>query len=164
MPTIEDTKEAISPDGSAYSMSYHLSTTNDGQTTIKSHHVVIFVLFILALVLFHFRHKLAALHDRYRMNKRVRYNQINGGGSFEDDLEAGLSSNNFDIASNISNSDSRKGLLEQAKLEIKEMMAAESISFDDARLKYLQQQLGENNVGPDGMPLDPKTVSFSGKT
>lgn len=159
MPTIEETKETVSPDGTHYSLSYHMTTTGDGK--IKSHHIILIVVVILALLLFHFRHKLAALHDRYRMNKRVRYTRVNTNGeSFEDDLEAGLSSNNFDIASNISSNDSRKGLLESAKLQIKDIMAAEGLSFDDARLQYLQQQLNENNIGPDGMPLDPKTVSF----
>lgn len=127
-------------------------------TNVKSHHVAIVVVVVVAILLFHFRHKIAEAHDRYRMNRRVRYSSL---GLFEDDLEDGLSSHNFDLESNIESGDSRKGLLEAAKSEIKAIMHSQHLSFDDARLQYLQSELASNDIAPDGMPRDPKTVTFS---
>lgn len=130
---------------------------------IKSHHVVILLIIVGLVLLFHFRHKIAAAHDRYRTRTRLRYSRLSGRESngFEDDLEEGLSSNNFDIQSNIASNDTRKGLLEEAKQEIRVIMNDQGLSFDEARLSYLQQKLDKNGIDKNGMPLDPKTVTFS---
>lgn len=80
--------------------------------------------------------------------------------SFTDDLGAGLSSRNFDIISQNS-SDPRSGLDEVSKEEIRRIMEEKGISFDKARLFYTTQKFGENNVAPDGTPMDPKAVTFS---
>ena len=80
--------------------------------------------------------------------------------SFQDDLEGGLNSESFDIRSNSDSEDSRKGLLEEGKREIKRIMNERGITFDEARLEYTRSRLAENNIDADGMPLDPKTVTF----
>jgi hypothetical protein len=54
--------------------------------------------------------------------------------SFQDDLEGGLNSESFDIRSNIDSEDSRKGLLEEGKREIKRIMNERGITFDEARV------------------------------
>lgn len=135
---------------------------NNTKGKVKTHHIV-FVLFILAMVLlFHFRHKLAAAHDRYRTRRRMRFSGLDSDGTgFEDDLESGLSSNTFDIGENIANQDQRHGLLQNSKEEIKRLMILKNISFDEARYEYTQQQLSDNGIGIDGTPLDPKTVTFN---
>lgn len=33
-------------------------------------------------------------------------------------------------------------------------------TFDEARLEYTQSELGRNGVDKDGVPLDPKLVTF----
>lgn len=129
---------------------------------VKTHHVLFVFFIITVIVLFHFRHKLAAAHDRYRTRRRLRFSRLPADeNGFEDDLENGLSSSTFDIGENISNNDQRQGLLQNAKEEIKRIMDNSSLSFDQARYQYTQQQLGENGIGKDGTPLDPKTVTFS---
>lgn len=39
-------------------------------------------------------------------------------------------------------------------------MKVEGLSFDDARLKVVKAKLEGYNIGEDGVPLDPKTVTF----
>lgn len=57
--------------------------------------------------------------------------------------------------------DPRKGLDENAKNKIQDIMKQNpELSFDEARLRYTREELAKNQVGPDGMPLDPKTVTF----
>lgn len=115
-------------------------------------------LIIAGIVVFHFRHKIAAAHDRWRTRRRMGY--VNLDLSFNDDLESGLNSESFDITSNIEAQDSRKGLSEEGKREVKRIMNERGISFDEARLQYTRSQLAHNDIGPDGMPMDPKTVTF----
>lgn len=79
--------------------------------------------------------------------------------NFVQDLEAGLSSKNFDIVSQ-NRLDSRKGLDEGSKEEIKKLMHDRNITFDDARLLLMSQKFGNNNIAPDGTPMDPKAVTF----
>lgn len=128
---------------------------------VKTHHLLFVFLIITVIVLFHFRHKLAAAHDRYRTRRRLSFSRIPyDENSFEDDLENGLNSSTFDIGENISNNDRRQGLLQNAKEEIKRIMENSNLSFDQARYQYTQQQLNENGIAKDGTPLDPKTVTF----
>lgn len=79
--------------------------------------------------------------------------------SFHEDLEAGLSSRNFDIISHNDN-DTRSGLDEVSKQEIKQIMENDNLSFDKARLLFMERKFGQNGIAPDGTPMDPKTVTF----
>ncbi|KAK6465970.1 hypothetical protein DFJ63DRAFT_311050 [Scheffersomyces coipomensis] len=127
---------------------------------IKSHHVLIFALIVAAGLLFHFRHKIAEAHDRYRTRQRARngfYDRLN---PFEQEIADGLSSSNFDLEANVNSGDQRKGLSTEAKAEIKTIMDNQGISFDEARLQYTRSQLNENNIDSNGMPKDPKLVTF----
>lgn len=81
--------------------------------------------------------------------------------SFSDDLEAGLSSSNFDLAANISEGDARAGLDDAAKREILKLMKRRRLRFDEARRVYMEQRFAANGISADGLPRDPKFVSFS---
>lgn len=80
--------------------------------------------------------------------------------SFTGDIESGLSSTQFDIAANIADGDTRAGLDERAKREIRAIMTRQNVPFDEARRIYTQRRFSRNNIGPDGRPRDPKFVSF----
>lgn len=81
--------------------------------------------------------------------------------SFSGDVEAGLSSSQFDLAGNVADGDARAGLDGRAKQEVKRIMKRQKIGFDEARRIYTEQRFARNNIGPDGRPRDPKFVSFS---
>ena len=81
--------------------------------------------------------------------------------SFARDLEAGLTSSQFDISANVTDGDTRGGLDERAKHEIKRIMASQKVPFDEARRIYTQNHFAKHNIGPDGRPRDPRFVSFS---
>lgn len=94
-----------------------------------------------------------------RLKRRVG-GQISLNESFADDLERGLNSHNFDILSENSN-DTRAGLDDHSKQEIVQIMETENISFDKARLLYMERKFGQNQIAPDGTPMDPKAFTFS---
>ncbi|GAP88526.2 putative protein precursor [Rosellinia necatrix] len=81
--------------------------------------------------------------------------------SFAGDIEAGLSSNTFDLGANVESGDSRAGLDNAAKSEILKIMKTRRLRFDEARRVYMEQRFSANGIGPDGRPRDPKFVSFS---
>ncbi|KAJ5092240.1 hypothetical protein NUU61_007110 [Penicillium alfredii] len=81
--------------------------------------------------------------------------------SFAADAEAGLSSSQFDIAANVADGDTRAGLDQRAKREVRKIMTSRRVDFDEARRIYTEQRFAKNNIGPDGRPRDPKFVSFS---
>jgi len=81
--------------------------------------------------------------------------------SFRDDIEAGLSSSAFDLSSNVEAGDSRQGLDDAGKKEVIRIMKRKGIDFDEARKIYMQERFKKNNIGADGVPKDPKFVSFS---
>ncbi|KAG2174494.1 hypothetical protein INT44_006757, partial [Umbelopsis vinacea] len=94
-------------------------------------------------------------------NRLIGYHLLpTSTGSFEDDIEDGLTSSNFDIEEhNIEEGDSRAGL--KNKEEILKIMKRQGCSFDEARLIRQQRLLKKNNIDPaTGLPLDPKFVSF----
>lgn len=122
---------------------------------VKSHHVLLFVVIVAVLLAFHFRRQLAERFEVWR--NRRRWNSLASG--FENDLEAGFSSGNFDIAENIRNHDPRT-LDEEAKEHIRNLMLEHNLTFDDARLRYLKEKMRDNGVDENGMPLDPRTVTF----
>ncbi|KAG2172322.1 hypothetical protein INT43_004864, partial [Umbelopsis isabellina] len=95
-------------------------------------------------------------------NRLIGYHLLpTSAGSFEEDLEDGLTSSNFDIeAHNLEEGDSRAGL--KNKEEILKIMKRQGCSFDEARLIRQQRLLKKNNIDPvTGLPKDPKFVSFS---
>ncbi|RYP07263.1 hypothetical protein DL765_009215 [Monosporascus sp. GIB2] len=81
--------------------------------------------------------------------------------SFAGDVEAGLSSANFDLSGNVASGDARAGLDDAAKAEILRIMKKRRLRFDDARRAYMEQRFSANGIAPDGRPRDPKFVSFS---
>ncbi|CAN6674385.1 hypothetical protein TRVA0_052S01024 [Trichomonascus vanleenenianus] len=81
--------------------------------------------------------------------------------SFLADQDAGLSSLNFDLSTNIASGDARQGLDASAKKEIQRLMRQRGIDFDEAREIFTKQRFSEHGIGPDGRPLDPKAVFFS---
>lgn len=81
--------------------------------------------------------------------------------SFRDDIEAGLSSSAFDLNANLEAGDSRQGLDDAGKREVQAIMKRKGVDFDEARRLYMQDRFKKNNIGPDGLPRDPKFVSFS---
>ncbi|OBZ87549.1 hypothetical protein A0J61_04389 [Choanephora cucurbitarum] len=80
-------------------------------------------------------------------------------GSFEQDIEDGLTSSQFDLHANLDEQDSRAGLKD--KEEIIRIMKKQKVTFDEARLIRQQRLLKKNNIDPEtGLPLDPKFVQF----
>ncbi|KAI8060170.1 hypothetical protein BC940DRAFT_246840 [Gongronella butleri] len=84
-------------------------------------------------------------------------------GSFEEDIEDGLTSSQFDLNGNLSENDARAGL--KNKEEILKIMRKHKCTFDQARLIRQQNLLKKNNIDPlTGLPNDPKFVSFGSVT
>lgn len=81
--------------------------------------------------------------------------------SFAGDIEAGLSSSTFDLAGNVQTGDSRAGLDNKAKKEVLAIMKSRRMNFDQARKVYMENAFKANGIGADGLPRDPKFVSFS---
>ncbi|EGW30198.1 uncharacterized protein SPAPADRAFT_63811 [Spathaspora passalidarum NRRL Y-27907] len=130
--------------------------------SLESHPVLYFLLCAttMFLISFHLRHKIGAAIDRFRMRRRLARGYYGPVGSFDEDIEDGLTSDAFDIEQNRDKGDTRKGLSLQAKREIKRIMKTMKVSFDEARLTYTRLQFDENNVDEDGLPKDPKLVTF----
>lgn len=131
---------------------------------IKKHHVLAaIVVLIILIVVYIFRHRIIGYVDRYRMRNRVSlYTPLDVSGSFQEDLEAGLHSDNFSLSSNIADGDPRT-LQEEAKATITQIMESEGLSFDEARLAYTQRELERNNVDSTGLPRDPRLVTMDGR-
>ncbi|CAF9922971.1 MAG: hypothetical protein GOMPHAMPRED_002700 [Gomphillus americanus] len=81
--------------------------------------------------------------------------------SFTHDIEEGFTSEDFDLSTNIASGDTRAGLDEAGKAEVRKIMKAKRVGFDEARRLYTESKFAKNNIGPDGRPRDPKFVSFS---
>jgi hypothetical protein len=81
--------------------------------------------------------------------------------TFRGDVEAGLHSADFDMTGNIEGDDGRAGLDEAGKREVLRIMRRRGLGFDEARRVFVEQSLGKAGIGPDGVPRDPKFVSFS---
>ncbi|KAK2732684.1 hypothetical protein FQN57_002580, partial [Myotisia sp. PD_48] len=76
--------------------------------------------------------------------------------NFRGDAEAGLSSADFNLASNIEAGDSRAGLDQRGKSDVLKIMKNKKVDFNEARRIYTEQRFAKNNIGPDGRPRDPK--------
>ena len=81
--------------------------------------------------------------------------------SFSNDMESGLTSNDFDLSANVAAGDSRAGLEPQAKSEVQRIMRSRKVGFDEARRMHTEARFAKNDIGSDGRPKDPKFVSFS---
>jgi len=81
--------------------------------------------------------------------------------SFREDVEAGLHSSTFDMTGNIEGEDSRSGLDDTAKKEIMRIMKRRNVNFDEARRLHMEAGFKKAGVGKDGLPRDPKLVTFS---
>ncbi|KAJ4309656.1 hypothetical protein N0V94_008828 [Neodidymelliopsis sp. IMI 364377] len=81
--------------------------------------------------------------------------------SFREDIEAGLHSSAFDLTGNIEGEDSRQGLDDAGKKEVMRIMKRKGVGFDEARRLLMQERFKREGVGSDGVPRDPKFVSFS---
>jgi antitoxin component of RelBE/YafQ-DinJ toxin-antitoxin module len=57
--------------------------------------------------------------------------------------------------------DSRQGLDDAGKKEVMRIMKRMGVDFDEARRMFMQDRFKQNNIGADGIPRDPKFVSFS---
>lgn len=78
------------------------------------------------------------------MNRLLGYHLLpTNAGSFESDIEDGLTSSHFDLHTNLDEEDSRAGLKD--KEEIMRIMKKQNVSFDEARL-IRQQKLLKKNV------------------
>ena len=72
-----------------------------------------------------------------------------------------MHSADFDLSSNIAGEDSRGGLDPKSKRDIQRIMKVRGIGFDEARRVYMEQNFRKAGIGSDGLPRDPKFVSFS---
>jgi hypothetical protein len=81
--------------------------------------------------------------------------------TFRDDVEAGLHSADFDMTGNIEGGDERSGLDENAKREVLKIMKRRGVNFDEARRIYMERNFRKAGISADGLPKDPKFVSFS---
>lgn len=81
--------------------------------------------------------------------------------TFAGDIESGFSSSDFDLSGNVADGDRRAGLDDVSKKEIQKIMRKRRVNFDEARRIYTEGRFAQNNIGPDGLPRDPKFVSFS---
>ncbi|KAI9741887.1 MAG: hypothetical protein M1834_000276 [Cirrosporium novae-zelandiae] len=81
--------------------------------------------------------------------------------TFFDDVEAGLHSEDFNLAGNITSGDTRAGLDERGKREVQRIMKKKHVGFDEARRLYMEDGFKKNGIAADGLPKDPKFVSFS---
>ncbi|PGG98547.1 hypothetical protein GX51_06743 [Blastomyces parvus] len=81
--------------------------------------------------------------------------------SFTGDMEAGLSSADFDLSDNVAAGDGRAGLDRVGKREVLKIMKRQRVDFNEARRLYMERRFAKNDIGPDGRPRDPKFVSFS---
>ena len=79
------------------------------------------------------------------------------------DIESGLTSSNFDLNANLTG-DQRAGLDDATKTEVLKIMKggwfSGPVSFDEARRIQMERSLERQGIGRDGMPRDPKMVTF----
>ncbi|PUU80568.1 hypothetical protein B9Z19DRAFT_1123413 [Tuber borchii] len=87
------------------------------------------------------------------------YHRLNP--SFESDMEAGLSSDDFNLSGNLAAGDSRGGLDLASKKEVLRIMKGQRVNFDEARQIFMEQKLLKNGIAADGRPMDPRAVFFS---
>ncbi|GLB43357.1 putative fungal protein of unknown function (DUF2015) [Lyophyllum shimeji] len=79
--------------------------------------------------------------------------------TFSEQVNAGMTSSQFDIEANLRDGDSRAGLDERGTQEVMEIMRQQRVNFDQARLIRHNRILARNGIDPSGMPLDSKAVT-----
>jgi hypothetical protein len=80
--------------------------------------------------------------------------------NFREDVEAGLHSTDFDMTANVEG-DSRSGLDEEGKREVLKVMKQRGVGFDEGRRIVMERRFRQSGIGSDGLPRDPKLVTFS---
>ncbi|KAF7288251.1 hypothetical protein HMN09_00485500 [Mycena chlorophos] len=117
-------------------------------------------LFLLVLLTLRYRESLLArVPEPIRRLLPATFNNYQPLATWQDQMEAGLSSNDFDLAGNLAG-DSRAGLDEAATREVHEIMRRERVNFDEARLIRHKRVLRANGIDPEtGMPMDAKAVT-----
>ena len=78
-----------------------------------------------------------------------------------DDAEAGMHSADFNLAENIEGEDQRSGLEPEQRREVLRLMKVRGIGFDEARRELMEKRFKGAGIGKDGLPKDPKLVTFS---
>ncbi|KAG0245022.1 hypothetical protein B0O80DRAFT_378606 [Mortierella sp. GBAus27b] len=124
---------------------------------------ILLFLLLLCLVVFltrkHWLPKVQQLRERLRYS-RLPFFRAEEDSTFEQNIEEGLSSSNFDLHQNLLDGDGRHGM-ENAD-ELRKIMKKYRCNFDQARLIYQQNQMKANGIDPlTGVPIDPKAVYFS---
>ncbi|KAF7317731.1 hypothetical protein MKEN_00860900 [Mycena kentingensis (nom. inval.)] len=126
-------------------------------------------IFLLCLML-SFRYREAILPhvpDRFKRLLPATFNNYQPLATFEQQMNAGMSSSAFDLEANVHGGDSRMGLDEQGTREVMEIMRQQRVnslivlahSFDQARLIRHNRILAQNGIDPSGMPIDAKAVT-----
>lgn len=118
-----------------------------------------FLVILFGTILYVFRARWIHLMPDFSDSGSYLYRRL--PSSFTGDIEAGLSSNTFDLSGNVEGGDSRAGLDDTAKVEILKIMKKRRMKFDEARRVYMEQRFSANGIAADGRPKDPKFVSFS---
>ncbi|KAG6861264.1 hypothetical protein C0995_002072 [Termitomyces sp. Mi166 len=70
--------------------------------------------------------------------------------TFSEQINAGMSSSQFDIEANLRDGDSRSGLDERGTQEVMEIMRQQRVNFDQARLIRQNRILAQNGIDPSG--------------
>ncbi|ORY86102.1 hypothetical protein BCR37DRAFT_364454 [Protomyces lactucae-debilis] len=93
---------------------------------------------------------------------RARLERYMALPTFEDDIERGLTSDDFDLHGNVEAGDDRHGLDATSRKEVMHIMKKRKCNFDQARLIMLQDKMRKAGIDPQtGLPIDSKFVSFS---
>lgn len=50
---------------------------------------------------------------------------------------------------------------EEGKRQVQKIMKRKKVGFDEARRLWMQERFKKGGIGEDGIPRDPKFVSFS---
>lgn len=103
------------------------------------------------------------LPDRVQDLMYNTYQRLPTSSNFMNDVESGFQSTNFNLADNITEGDSRGGLDQKAKQDVYRIMKSRGIGFDEARALYMQQSFKKSGIGADGLPNDPKLVTFGSR-
>ena len=124
--------------------------------------IYLVILLLIVALCWYFRKQIreGASELANKMNRLLGYHLLpTNAGSFESDIEDGLTSSHFDLNTNLNEEDGRAGLKD--KEEIMRIMKKQKVSFDEARLIRQQNLLKKNNIDPEtGLPLDPKLITF----
>lgn len=117
------------------------------------------ILILVASILYYTKNYWANLLPRHFRDRLGHYIPL---PSFEHDIEAGLTSTDFDLSQNLEDGDDRFGLDAASRREIKRIIKSKKCNFDQARLIFLQDKMRKAGIDPQtGLPLDSKFVSFS---